>query len=320
MRAIQVTRTGGPEVLVPADVSEPVAGPGQLLVEVTAAGVNFADTHRTEGTYLLDQTFPYVPGTEVVGFDGDRRLLGWTVDGAGGYAERALVAGETAVPVPDTVTDGAALALLVQGLTAWHLLTNSARLRDGESVVVNAAAGGVGSLAVQLARQFGAGRVIAAASSPAKRELALDLGADAAVDSAPDGYADRVRAANHGRPVDIVLDATGGPGFTAGLAVLADFGRLVTFGNASRADRPSIDPAVLTELNATVAGFWLRPLLGHPEHYTRPLGELLRLTAAGRLRPVLGGEYPLADARRAHEDLLARRTTGKLVLDPARTR
>ncbi|MFE2432847.1 zinc-binding alcohol dehydrogenase family protein [Streptomyces sp. NPDC059373] len=318
MRAIHFTRFGGPEVLIPARLPDPVPvpGAGQLLVDVTAAGVNYADTHRTEGSHLTAADLPHVPGGEVAGRAPDgRRVLALTLAG-GGYAERALIAADDAVTIPDGVGDGEALAVLIQGLTAWHLLRTSAQLREGQSVVVNAAAGGVGSLALQLAREFGAGRVIAAASSPAKRELALRLSADAAVDSAPDGYRERVRAANGGRLADVVLDATGGPAFTAALSVLAPFGRLVTYGNASRAGRTPVDPAHLADHNLAVVGFWLRPALTLPGVYAEPLAELLALTAAGRLRPLVGAEFPLAQARQAHEALLARRTTGKVVLRP----
>jgi NADPH2:quinone reductase len=316
MRAVWCEEFGGPEVLAVAEVAEPVVGAGQVLVAVDAAGVNYADTHRTDGSYGGGQALPFVPGTEVVGRDPDGRRVLAVVFGGGGYAERAAVPADRVVEVPAGVADGAALALLVQGLTAWHLLRGSARLAPGESVVVNAAAGGVGTLAVQLARRFGAGRVVAAASTPDKRELALRLGADAAVDSAPDGYPERVRAANGGRPADVVLDSTGGATFSAGLAALAPFGRLVSYGNAARQGRPPVDPGDLAERNTAVAGFWLRPALDLPGAYHEPLAELLALTAAGDLTPVVGAEYPLADARRAHQDLLARRSTGKLVLRP----
>jgi NADPH:quinone reductase len=213
--------------------------------------------------------------------------------------------------VPDGVGDGAALALLVQGLTAWHVLTNCARIRRGETVVVNAAAGGVGSLAVQSARHFGAGYVIGTASTQARRDLALSLGADVAVSSDPDGYADRVLDANDGSPVDIVLDSVGGRVFSAGLDVLANFGRLVTFGNSSREGRPLIDPAILADGNLAVPGFWLRPALTVPGSYAEPLAEMFALVAARVLKPPACAAYPLGDARRAFEDLLARRTTGK---------
>ncbi|GAB2597406.1 quinone oxidoreductase family protein [Kribbella endophytica] len=316
MRAIQVTRFGGPEVLVPTELPTPAAGPGEVLVEVSAAGVNFADTHRADGSYKGGAKLPLVPGVEVVGRTPDGRRVLAPVFAGGGYAEYVAVPADRAVDVPAELGDGPALALLVQGLTAWHLLRSSARMSPGESVVVNAAAGGVGTLAIQLAQHFGAGRVIAVASTPAKRELALKLGADVAVDSEPEGYADRVRTANDGRPVDIVLDSTGGPTFTAALQALGGFGRLVSYGTAARAGRPLVDPAELSDRNLAVAGFWLVPAIADAAAYREPLLELMGLAATGRLSPLVGAESPLAEARRAHEDLLARRTTGKLVLRP----
>src|SRR5690242_12647522 len=186
MRAIQISRYGGPDVLTTVDLPDPQPGPGQLLVDVTAAGINYADTHLTDGSYLSSPALPFVPGAEVVGRTADgRRLAG--LSGSGGYAEKALLPAALAVAVPDAIGDGEALALLVQGLSAWHLLRTCARLAPGESVVVNAAAGGVGSLTVQLAKAFGAGRVIATASSDDKRKLTLDLGADVAVSGDAEG-------------------------------------------------------------------------------------------------------------------------------------
>jgi len=296
------------------EVDAPAAGDGRLVVDVTAAGVNFADLSRIAGRYSPAVPLPFVPGSEVVGRAADgRRIVTLSFDG-GGFAEKAVLDADTAVDVPDGVTDEQALALLVQGLTAWHLLRGSARLVVGESVVVNAAAGGVGSLAIQLAREFGAGRVIAAASTSDKRRLARELGADAAVDSEPAGYADRVRQANDGRGADVVLDANGGAAVTAGLDALAPFGRLVSYGDATHQGRPPVDPGQLAERNLAVAGFWLRPALALPRGYREPLAELLDLTARGRLRPITGSQYPLADAARAFADLTARRTTGKVTL------
>ncbi|NMO56195.1 NADPH:quinone oxidoreductase family protein [Actinoplanes sp. TBRC 11911] len=314
MRAIQCARFGGPDVLSLVEAPEPVAGDGFLLVDVSAAGVNFADTSRLAGTYQPTPSLPFIPGTEVVGRTADGRRVLASTFGGGGFAERAVVAAADAVPVPDGVTDAQALALLVQGLTAWHILRNCARVRPGESVVVNAAAGGVGSLAVQLAKHFGAGRVIATASTEAKRTLAGSLGADVAVASDADGYTDRILAANDGRPVDVVLESIGGRVFSAGLQTLANFGRLVTFGTASREGRPLVDPADLARHNRSVTGFWLRPGLTVPGAYAEPLTEMFALVAAGVLTPLADAVYPLADARRAVEDLLARRTTGKVVL------
>jgi NADPH2:quinone reductase len=317
MLAVQCPRFGGPDVLTLAEVPEPVAGPGQLLVDVDAAGVNFADTSRIAGSYRPTPSLPFVPGTEVAGRTPDGRRVLATLFEGGGFAGKAVVDADVAVDVPATVSDADALALLVQGLTAWHLLRSSARLRPGETVVVNAAAGGVGSLLVQLAKHFGAGRVIATASTPAKREIALSLGADAAVPGDADGYAQRVVEANDGRPVDIVLDAVGGDVFGAALDALANFGRLVTFGNASRRPRPPVPVESLSDRNLAVAGFWLRPALTLPGSYREPLATLFDLVATGKLKPLTGSSYPLREARQAFEDVLARRTTGKVLLLPA---
>ncbi|MBL7255925.1 quinone oxidoreductase family protein [Paractinoplanes lichenicola] len=320
MRAVQCARFGGADVLELVKVPDPVAAEGQLLVEVSAAGVNFADTSRIAGSYRPAPELPFVPGTEVVGRAADGRRVLAPIFGGGGFAERAVVNEADAVAVPDGVGDAAALALLVQGLTAWHVLKSCARMRAGETVVVNAAAGGVGSLAVQLARHFGAGRVIATASTAARRELALSLGADAAVSGDADGYAERVLAANDGAPVDVVLESIGGRVFSAGLEILGTFGRLVTYGNASREGRPPVDAGALADRNTAVMGFWLRPALAAPGAYAEPLAEMFELTAAGVLKPMVHAAYPLEDARRAFEDLVARRTTGKVTLRPAQTR
>ncbi|MCL2553835.1 MAG: NADPH:quinone oxidoreductase family protein [Actinomycetia bacterium] len=317
MRAIQITEFGGPEVLHVAELPEPVAGPGQLLVDVRRAGVNYADTHTVEDSYLSRSTLPMVPGSEVAGRAADGRRLVALTDG-GGYAERAAVQEALAQEVPDGVGDEQALALVVQGVTAWHLLRTSARLAKGESVVVHAAAGGTGSLAVQLARAFGAGRVIATASSKEKRDLAQELGADVAVDAAPEDLKERLVEANGGRKVDVVLEMTGGPVFDASLAALAPFGRLVTYGMASRTPATPVQPAQLMGRSRAVVGFWLAHCLGRPGMYREPLAELLAMTAEGRLKPQVGGVYPLAEAARAHQDLRSRRTVGKLALDTTR--
>lgn len=316
MRAVRVDRFGGPEVLELVETAAPVAADGQVVVDVLAAGVNFADTGRIAGTYRPTPELPFVPGTEVVGRTADgRRVLAPTFAG-GGFAERAVISAADAVTVPEGVGDAAALALLVQGLTAWHVLASCARIRPGESVVVNAAAGGVGSLAVQLARHFGAGRVVAVASTPERRAYARSIGADAAVPGDADGYAERVLAANDGHPVDVVLESVGGRVFTAGLDVLAPFGRLVTFGNASREGRPLVDPGALAERNTAVLGFWLRPALAVPGAYAEPLAAMFRLVADGVLTPRTDAAYGLGDVRRAFGDLLARTTTGKVTLRP----
>lgn len=302
MLAIRFDRFGGPEVLTPVDVPVPVPGPGETLITVEAAGVNFADTFQVDGSYLSPDLLPHVPGGEVVGRTRDgRRVLAKVTHG---YAQHVVARESAVVEVPEALDAAAALALLTQGLTAWHLLRSAARLRPGERVVVHSAAGGVGTLAVQLAREFGAGRVLAQASTADKERLALELGADEVVRYPLEAGA------------DVILDAAGGELFEHALGSLADFGRLVTYGNASRTAFAALDPARLSRLNAAVVGFWLRPTLARPGALREPLEELLALTLRRRLRPVTGTEYPLAEAGRAHTDLLARRTTGKIVLRP----
>jgi NADPH2:quinone reductase len=319
MRAIRIAAWGGPEVLELAeDAPEPRPADGQLLVRVTRAGVNFADTHAREDAYVSRYELPLVPGAEVAGtVEGEpgRRVVALT-GGTGGYAELAAVPVGSAFDIPDGVSDAQALALLIQGLTAHHLYRTSAKLQPGESVVVHSAAGGVGSLALQLARPLGAGRVIATASSHDKRELARELGADAVVDVTREDLADALLEANEGRPVDVVLEASGGRVFDASLDALAPFGRLVVYGISSReAAHPSTGH--LMKHSKAVVGFWLFHCLADPERLVAgPLRELFERAARGELRVVEGEVYPLSEARRAHEDLTARRTTGKLLLDP----
>lgn len=318
MRAIQINRFGGPEVLELVELPDPSPIDGFEVVEVTAAGVNYADTHQTEDSYLSSTTLPVVPGSEVAGRTADGRRVAALV-GNGGYAERALAPSGLTFDIPDSVTDGAAVALLVQGLTAWHLLRTCARMTPGESVVVHAAAGGVGTLAVQLAKAWGAGRIIGTASSPDKRKLAESLGADVTVDANEPDINAAIRAANGGNKVDIVLEMVGGPTFDGSLRALAPFGRLIVFGMASRTPPTPIEPASLMMGSKTVMGFWLVDCLAKHDLLENPMKELMDMTAAGSLQPVVGGSYPLAEARRAHEDLRARATTGKVVLVPDNT-
>ena len=317
MRAIQIREFGGPEVLVHTELPDPEPGDGQTLLEVSAAGVNYADTHHAENTYLAPAELPLVPGGEVVGTTPDGERVVALLNG-GGYAQLALAFLPATFPVPGGVSDGAALAVVLQGATAWHLLRTSAHLAPGESVVVHAAAGGVGTLAVQLAKHWGAGRVIAIASSPDKRKLALELGADAAVDANATDLKAAIEEANDGRKVDVVLEMVGGSAFDSSLAALAPFGRLITYGQAGREAPTPIDPGALMRRSRGVIAFWLVNCFERPqEMLAEPIAELFELVAAGALKPVVGGTYPLSQARQAHEDLRARRTVGKLVLDPS---
>jgi NADPH2:quinone reductase len=317
VRAVQITEFGGPEVLRLTELPDPEPGSGQTLIEVSRSGINYADTHHVENSYLAPTKLPLVPGGEVAGRTADGRRVVALV-GEGGYAERAVAPDGLTFDIPDGVTDGQALALVAQGLTAWHLLRTITRMAKGDTVVIHAAAGGVGSLAVQLADRWGAGRVIATASTEDKRKPALDLGADVALDGSPDGLKERLREANEGRGLDIVLEMVGGPVFDASLAALGRFGRIAFYGMASRTPPTPVQPARLMARSQSVLGFWLVDLLRRPGMLAQPLAELFELTATGELRPVIGGEYGLSEVADAHRALRSRSTVGKLLLDPNR--
>ncbi|HEY4097813.1 MAG TPA: NADPH:quinone oxidoreductase family protein [Baekduia sp.] len=317
MRAIQQVEFGGPEVLELVDVPIPEPGEGEVLVRVTRAGMNFADTHQREDQYVARQSLPLTPGSEVAGVREDTGERVVAMCGHGGYAEYAVAPADRVFAMPEGLDDGTALALLLQGLTAWHLYRTCARIAAGESVLVVSGAGGVGSLAVQLARPMGAGRVIATASSEEKRALCLELGADAAIDGDPEGLRERLLEANEGREVDVVLEMAGGPIFDVALRAMADMGRLVVYGISSR-EQNEVRTGRLLKRSQSIVGFWLFHYLERAEHLATPLAELFALAAAGEVRAVVGETYGLSEARRAQEDLVARRTRGKLLLDPAR--
>jgi NADPH:quinone reductase len=323
MRAIQITEWGGPEVMKLVDLDVPEPADDQVLIRVTRAGVNWADTHQTQNAYLAKFELPLVPGTEVAGvverdgggFEAGQRVVSMT--GQGGYAEYvAAPASQTSV-IPDGVDDELALALLIQGLTAWHLYRTCARVEEGESVVVISGAGGVGSLAVQLGKHMGAGRVIATASSADKRDFAVELGADAAVDPDSDDLAAAIVEANEGNRVDAVFEMAGGKIFDGSLRALAPFGRMVTYGIAGR-EANEVQTGLLLRKSWSVIGFWLMHCMRDPERLIRaPLTDLYERAARGEVRAVPGGTYGLSEAIRAHEDLKSRKTRGKLLLDPA---
>jgi NADPH2:quinone reductase len=316
MRAIQITEFGGPEVLELRELDDPEAGDGAVVLDVRAAGINWADTHQADNSYLAPAQLPLIPGGEVVGTTPDgRRVV--ALLGGGGYAEKAVAHPAAMWEVPDGVSDAQALELVLQGATAWHLLRTSAALRQGETVVVHAAAGGVGTIAVQLAKRFGAGRVIGVASSEEKCGLAERLGADVTVDSSAEGgLKEALIEANDGQRVDVVLEMVGGDTFAQSLSALAPFGRLVHFGQAGREGAPQVDPGRLMATSRGVLGFWLAHMIAKPEMLREALDDMFAAVQAGELEVIAGGEYPLSEARRAHEDIRSRTTTGKLVLTP----
>ena len=314
MRAAQIEEFGGPEVLRIVDVPKPEPGRGEVLIEVSHAGMNFADTHQRENSYLARYEVPLILGGEVAGTTEDGRRVVALLR-SGGYAEYAVAPEATVYPIPDGLDDGAALALLIQGLTAWHLLRTCGRVAPGESVVVISGAGGVGSLAVQLAKPFGAGRVIATASTEEKRVLTLELGADAAVDPSAEDLTAALVEANGGERVDVVLEMSGGRVFDQSAEALAPFGRIVTYGIAGR-EQNTLETGRLIRKSRTVVGFWLMHCLGRRDMVEEPLADLFDRAARGELKPRVGATYPLSEVRRAHEDMQGRRTSGKLLLDP----
>jgi NADPH:quinone reductase len=316
VRAVQIDEFGGPEVLKLVDLPTPEPGDGEVLIEVSRAGMNFADTHQRENSYLARYEVPLVLGGDVAGTtpDGQRVVA---LMPSGGYAEYAVAHESTVFPIPDGLDEDAALALLIQGLTAWHLFRTSVKLAPGESVVVVSGAGGVGSLAVQLAKPMGAGRVIATASTEEKRAKTLELGADAAVDPAVDDLKGALIEANEGRQVDVVLEMSGGRVFEQCAEALAPFGRVATYGIASR-EQNTLETGRLMRKSRGVIGFWLMHCLGRRDMMEEPLADLFERAARGELVPQVGTTYAMSEVRRAHEDMQGRRTSGKLLLDPSR--
>jgi NADPH2:quinone reductase len=311
MRAVLIRSHGGPEVLEVADVHAPDAEPGRLLVDVAAVGVNFRDVYEREGVYGGE--LPRVIGVEGAGAVADtRERVAW-VSAPGSYAEQVAVDTERAVPVPDGVSDELAAAALLQGITAHYLTSSTHEVEPGENIVVHAAAGGVGHLLTQIVAMRG-GRVIATTSTDDKAELARNAGAADVIGY--EGFAKRVKELTGGRGADVVYDGVGAATFDESLASLRPRGDLVLYGAAS-GRVPPFDPM---KLESGGSLYLTRPGI---RHYTATREELLARAsdvftwiADGRLDVRIGARYPLEEARRAHEDLEARRTTGKLLLLP----
>ncbi|MFL5908875.1 MAG: zinc-binding alcohol dehydrogenase family protein [Solirubrobacterales bacterium] len=314
MKAIQIEKFGGPEVLQVTEVPDPEPADGQVVVDVARAGMNFADTHQIRNDYLAEQSLPMIPGGEISGTTPDGRRVAAIMSG-GGYAQKVAVPEAWLVPLPDEVGDEQAAGLLLQGLTAHALLHFCAHVEKGETVVVEAAGGGTGSLAVQLAKHAGA-KVIALASSEEKHELCRRLGADATADSRADDLKEAILEANGGDRVDVVLHMSGA-GFEAELGALGSLGRIVVFGNAARQPN-KVATNYLLQTSKSVMGFWLVPLIAQRrELLGSMIADLLAAVASGDLEVVIGGVYPLSEAGRAHTEMQERRTTGKLLLDPS---
>ncbi len=314
MKAIQIKEFGGPENLQLVDLPDPEPSDGMVVVDVARSGINWADTHAIRNDYLAEQELPLVPGAEIAGATADGRRVAALINN-GGYAQKALVPEAFLVPLPDEVSDDQGAGLLLQGLTAHALLHYCAHVEEGETVVVEAAGGGTGSLAVQLAKRAGA-RVIALASSEEKRELATRLGADGTADSRADDLEQAILEANGGEKVDVVLHMSG-TGFEPELAALNMLGRMVVFGNAAR-EFHDVKTSYLLQSSKSVLGFWLIALIARKRQLiAEMIGDLFGAVAKGELEVVIGETYPLSEATRAHEAMQDRGTTGKLLLDPS---
>lgn len=322
MRAIRFHSLGGPEVLQLEDAPDPQIKPGHVLVDVRAVGLNYADTMFTKGQYFVQPKFPAIPGMEASGIVaavaddvtdvrvGDRVMA----LGASAYAERMLTPARHVYPIPEGLSFVTAAALPVQGLTAYHLLTLAGRLQRGEKVLVHAAAGGVGTLAVQLAKRMGASFVVGTVGSPHKAELVRSLGADLVVDYRQDDFATRIRT-DVKQGVDLVLEMLGGTdSYKRSLSCLAPLGRMVVFGAASGERRGTIEPIGLMHKNLSVIGYYMTPLLERRDLCAPPLADLASAAAQGELQVIIGKTYKLDDAAEAHRDLAGRTSTGKLIL------
>jgi NADPH2:quinone reductase len=318
MRAMRPVAGAADGSLELVEVERPRPGEGEVLVRVHRAGVNFSDVvgHRTGINRFTGAPIEpgEIPGGEVAGIreDTGERVVALCEDG--GYAEWATAPAAFVHPIPEEIGYEDALGLFVSGLTAWFLYRRFARPAGGETVVVPGAGGAVGSLAVQLGKTMGAGRVIAAASTAERRALALELGADAAVDSAVEGLTERLLAANGGEPVDVVFDMAGGAAFDAGLAALGPLGRLVAFGTASGTGG-AVDTRALIPGSRAVLGMWLIDLLRRRHDAEEAWAGLCDLFARGSLRLLAGPAFGLAEAGAAQRELAGRRTSGKVVLD-----
>lgn len=311
MRAITMTEFGGPEVLKFSEVPDPVQRGSRIVLDITRCGVNFADLHVVGDSYLKSVPLPYIPGNEVVGVAQDGRRMVALTQG-GGYAEKIAVSKLTAWEVPDAVTDEQAVSIPLQGNSAFHLLYTVARLEKDETILIPAAAGGVGSIAVQLAAQSGA-KVIAMASTEEKRQLALDLGAHATVDSSThEDLAARVTEAAGGK-VNVALEMTGGKVLQETIQTLAPRGRLVLYGFAS-GDLESIPVHTLLQSSITASGFWLPNLYASRGTLELSTKQLFAYVANGHLRLISGGSFPLEQAADAHRLLASREASGKISL------
>lgn len=334
MKAVQIDAHGGPEVLMLRDVPEPTAGAGQIVIRVESAAVNWSDTmRRRNDPYPFPTALPFIPGGEVAGTvealgEGvDGPPVGTPVfalvggDGSTGYAQYTVADAQMVIPRPEHVGADEAAAILVAGGTAMVMLREVAGLQAAEAVLVGGAGGGVGSYAVQLARVMGAGTIVAAAGSPARRDLALALGADHVVDYGTPGWQHSLLEAT-GAGIDVALEGVGGAVTAETFATLAPFGRMVvygyasgTFGSLGKAEQEALFYRPV--LNQVITGFNIGLWFGmRPQQAVSALGELIGHVARGAVKVQIGEVLPLGDAAQAHRLLEARSVPGKVILKP----
>jgi NADPH2:quinone reductase len=326
MKAVQISRFGGPEVLEVVELPTPIPGPGQLLVKVRSIGVNLADTLTRMNRYAVTPPLPAILGAEaagvveakgadVRGFAIGQRVAAplFVASGFGAYAEFVVIDAGLAVLLPDEISFEQAAALPIQGLTALYLTRQAPP--KGKTVLITAAAGGVGSLLVQLAKRAGARAVIAGASSAQKLEFARSLGADAGVNYTNQNWIDELRGLTGGNGPDIIYESVGHEVTKASLAALAPLGQIVIYGALNIQSFQLGVPELLGLIfkNQSLTGFAFAPLLS-PEGLRAGLDELFGLVTKGKLVATIGGRYPLAEASQAHSALEGRGTIGKLVL------
>lgn len=325
MKQVIVHEFGGPEKLILHDVAVPSAGDGQIVIKVEASGVNFSDGMQRRNQYVFPVTLPYLPGFEVAGIvtelgkgvenisTGDRVVA--MLPNGGGYAEYAVIPSYLAAVIPPTISAQESLALQVQGLTAYLMLKDGAKLQAGQTVLIHAAAGGVGTLQVQIAKQMGAGKIIATASNAEKLAVAKSLGADELINYTESDWAQKVKDATGGKGVDLILDSTGGEILRNSLSCLAPFGKLISYGNPGGGST-SIEAFKLVNNNHILQGFGLASYFEKPDLMQEAYQYLFSQAATGKLKVHIGQTFPLKDAAEAHEQLENRKTTGKTVLIP----
>lgn len=320
MKAIRIHELGGPEVMHLEEIDTPTPKAGEGLIKVAAAGVNDADLMQIRGTSMTRT--PLTPGMEVAGTieavgpgvtfpSVGTRVVAFC---DGGYTEYAVANVNTVIPIPDTLDFIHAAAFPVRGLTAYQLLRESARLGSGESVLVHAAAGGVGTLAIQLAKLMGAGIVIGTASSVAKLDLVRSLGANAAINYTEANWTDQVKQATGGKGPDIILEMVGRKIAEQSLKILAPFGRMVVFGAAS-GEIAQFSGVQLMYKNLSITGYWLTAWMQRPDRIAAAVQELMQYLSQGKLKIIVNWQtFPLAEAAEAHKAIASRKTTGKVVL------